>query len=60
MPLSYNLTLNPCIEDSQWNGTIIIPILWKKESKIIELHAHQELEVDETKVQLFIRSADNK
>lgn len=60
VPLHYDLTLNPSIENSTFDGSIDISLLWKKDSKIIELSAHPTLDINETNVQLFIRGVDNK
>lgn len=51
-PLSYILQLYPNISSASFIGTIKINLTWKVESKVIELHAHSELNINETDVKV--------
>lgn len=49
-PVSYILELHPDMESSSFAGIVKINITWKAETKIIELHSHHDLQIDESKV----------
>lgn len=51
-PLSYILQLHPNVSTSSFVGTIKVNLTWKVESKVIELHAHPELNINETDVKV--------
>lgn len=51
-PLSYILDLRPDFESSTFTGKIRMNLTWKAESKIIELHSHYDLQIDENTVQV--------
>lgn len=57
-PLSYQLDLRPDLEASTFTGKIRINLLWKAESKIIELHSHYDLQIDETNVKVHLLDED--
>lgn len=40
------------MKSSSFSGSIKINLTWKNEAKVIELHAHHELEIDETNVKI--------
>lgn len=51
-PLSYILELHPNVSSASFIGTIKINVTWKSDAKVIELHAHSELNVNETDVRV--------
>lgn len=51
-PLSYILKLHPNLESSTFTGSIKINLTWKAEAKIIELHSHYDLQIDESNVRV--------
>lgn len=57
-PLSYILDLRPDLESSTFTGKIRMNLTWKAESKIIELHSHYDLQIDETNVKIHLLSGD--
>lgn len=57
-PLSYVLDLRPDIESSTFTGKIRMNLTWKAESKIIELHSHYDLQIDESTVQVHLLEGD--
>lgn len=46
------MDLRPDIESSTFSGTVKINLTWKAEAKVVELHAHYELEIDEPSVKI--------
>lgn len=50
--------MRPDINSSSFSGSIKINLTWKDESKIIELHAHHELEIDEANVKIRLVDAN--
>lgn len=57
-PLSYILDLRPDFESSTYTGKIRMNLTWKAESKIIELHSHYDLQIDETNVRVQLLNGD--
>lgn len=51
-PLSYVLQLHPNVTTASFIGTIKVNLTWKSDSKVIELHAHAELNINETDVKV--------
>lgn len=51
-PLSYILQLSPNVSTESFIGTIKVNITWKIATKVIELHAHSELSINETNVKI--------
>lgn len=51
-PLSYILELHPDFASSTFIGKIKINLTWKAEAKVIELHSHYDLQIDENNVKV--------
>lgn len=51
-PLSYRLDLHPNFESSSFTGTVKMNLTWKIEAKVIELHAHYDLNINESDVKV--------
>lgn len=51
-PLSYILNLYPNLETSTFTGNVKINLTWKAEAKVIELHSHYDLQINETNVRV--------
>lgn len=57
-PLSYILNLHPDFEASTFTGIVKINLTWKAEAKTIELHSHNELQIDESNVRVRLLSGN--
>lgn len=57
-PTSYELKLYPNLEAATFNGSIKINITWKATTKKIELHAHFDLNINETDVRVRLLRGD--
>lgn len=51
-PLSYILQLHPDVEASTFTGMVKINLTWRAEAKVIELHTHYDLQIDEANVRV--------
>lgn len=59
IPLSYILDLRPDFEASSFTGKVKINLTWTAEAKAIELHAHYDLQIDETNVKVRLLNKDD-
>lgn len=57
-PKSYILNLYPDFETSTFTGNIKMNLTWKAEAKVIELHSHYDLQIDETNVRVRLLSGN--
>lgn len=55
-PSSYILQLHPDVEASTFTGIVKINLTWRAEAKVIELHSHYELQIDEANVRVRLLS----
>lgn len=55
-PLHYNLELYPDLETSTFTGKMRMNLTWRAESKIIEMHSHYDLQIDESNVKIRLLS----
>lgn len=55
-PLSYILQLHPDVEASTFTGIVKVNLTWRAESKVIELHTHYDLQIDEANVRVRLLS----
>lgn len=58
-PLSYILKLHPNFESSTFTGNVKINLTWKAEAKVIELHSHYDLQINETNVRVRLLSGND-
>lgn len=56
-PTSYILNLHPDFEASTFTGNVKINLTWRAEAKVIELHTHYDLQIDESNVRVRLLSA---
>lgn len=57
-PLSYILQLHPDFEESTFTGIVKINLTWRTEAKVIELHTHYDLQIDESNVRVRLLSGN--
>lgn len=57
-PLSYILHLHPDVEASTFTGIVKINLTWRAEAKVIELHSHYDLQIDESNVRVRLLSGN--
>lgn len=58
-PLSYKLELYPDFESSTFTGKIRVNLTWRAEAKVIEMHSHYDLQIDETNVKVRLLSGSS-
>lgn len=57
-PLSYILNLHPDFEESTFTGIVKINLTWRTEGKVIELHTHYDLQIEESNVRVRLLSGN--
>lgn len=51
-PNSYDIELRPLIEDSTFTGTVKINASWQEQTNKITLHAHHDLQIDDSDIRV--------
>lgn len=58
-PLSYALELFPDLESSTFTGKVRVNLTWRAEAKVIEMHSHYDLQIDESNVKVRLLSGSD-
>ncbi|KAJ9591385.1 hypothetical protein L9F63_001991, partial [Diploptera punctata] len=49
-PTAYDVTLHPRITDAQYNGSVEIDITCQEPTRVITLHAHEQININDVKI----------